>query len=131
MNEIYWVTRLDAFNTVFTVIIVISGIIFSISAIGYLANKCSEIEYDYKKEELKGYSNICKRFWKYSSMFLLFGILGSVFTPTTKQGLLIWGVGGSIDYLKSNPTAKQIPDKCIVALDKWVDSLSPDSTKKK
>ena len=45
-----------------------------------------------------------------------------VLVPTTKQALLIYGVGGTVDYLKQNPTAKQIPDKCINALDKWVDS---------
>ena len=54
-----------------------------------------------------------------------------VFIPTTKEALLIYGVGGTIDYVKSNPVAKKIPDKCIIALDKWVDSLSNDSTKNK
>ena len=34
------------------------------------------------------------------------------------DALLIYGVGGTIDYVKSNKTAKQLPDKCIKALDK-------------
>jgi hypothetical protein len=44
---------------------------------------------------------------------------------------MIWGVGGTIDYVKSNATAKQLPDKCIEALDKWVDSLNEEKTKNK
>ena len=52
-----------------------------------------------------------------------------VFTPTTKQALLIYGVGGTIDYIQANPTAKQLPDKCINALDKWVDTWNTEEKK--
>lgn len=41
-------------------------------------------------------------------------------------GLLIFGIGGSIDYLKSNDVAKQLPDKCINAIDAWVSSLTTE-----
>ena len=47
-----------------------------------------------------------------------------VFVPSTKEAVLIWGVGSTIDYLQENETAKQLPDKCINALNDWVDSLS-------
>ena len=40
--------------------------------------------------------------------------------------LLIYGVGGSIDYLRNNTTAQKLPDKCIEALDAWVDELFPE-----
>ena len=125
MNEIYWLTRFDSFNTVFTIITILSGIAFVISLFGYIGNKYDAIEYD--SSNSKQYMNFFKSFLKYASVFLLFGVLGLVFLPTTKQALLIWGVGGSIDYLKQNPTARQLPDKCIIALDKWVDSLANDS----
>lgn len=49
-------------------------------------------------------------------------MLGTIFVPTTKEALMIYGIGGTIDYLKENPTAKQLPDKCVNALDKWADS---------
>lgn len=61
---------------------------------------------------------------------LIISVLGIVFTPTTKEALMIWGVGGTIDYVKSNETAKQLPNKCIEALDKWVDSLNEEEKKK-
>lgn len=34
---------------------------------------------------------------------------------------MIYGVGGTIDYIKDNPTAKQLPDKYFKILDKWAD----------
>ena len=34
---------------------------------------------------------------------------------------MIYGVGSTIDYIKENPTAKQLPDKWVKILDKWVD----------
>ena len=43
---------------------------------------------------------------------------------------MIWGVGGTIDYVKSNDTAKQLPDKCIKALDEWVESMYEEEKKK-
>lgn len=48
-------------------------------------------------------------------------MIALVLTPSTKDAFMIWGVGGTIDYIKSNETAKQLPDKCIQALDKFVD----------
>lgn len=34
---------------------------------------------------------------------------------------MIYGVGGTIDYIKENHTAKQLPDKYIKILNKWTD----------
>lgn len=46
-----------------------------------------------------------------------------------KEAFMIWGLGGTIDYIKSNDTAKQLPDKCIEALDKWVETLNENKEK--
>lgn len=54
-----------------------------------------------------------------------------VFIPTTKEMLLIYGVGGTIDYIKSNDTAKELPDKAVKALDKYLDEISKDKQDEK
>lgn len=51
------------------------------------------------------------------------------FIPTTNQALLIYGAGGTIDYIKSNGTAKQLPDKCVKALDKYLDNINKEEEK--
>ena len=114
MGEIYWITRFDPINTCATIFLVLSAIVtafFIISTLMAIAEEDSEKEI-----------NLCKKCLKISSSILVVCILIEVFVPTTKQALLIYGVGGTIDYIKANPVAKQLPDKCVNALDKWVDS---------
>ena len=114
MGEIYWITRFDPINTCATIFLVLSAIVtafFIISTLMAIAEEDSEKEI-----------NLCKKCLKISSSILMVCILIEVFVPTTKQALLIYGVGGTIDYIKANPVAKQLPNKCVNALDKWVDS---------
>lgn len=54
----------------------------------------------------------------------LIAILGVIFVPTTKDALMIYGVGSTLEYLKQNETAKELPDKCIDALDAWIEELN-------
>ena len=56
----------------------------------------------------------------------IFLLIAQAFVPTTKQALIIYGVGGTIDYIKSNDTAKQLPDKAIIALDKYLESINEE-----
>ena len=114
MGEIYWITRFDPINTCATVFLILSAIV---TAIFIISTIISIAEEDSEKE-----INLCKKCLKISSSILMVCILIEVFVPTTKQALLIYGVGGTIDYIKANPVAKQLPNKCVNALDKWVDS---------
>ena len=54
------------------------------------------------------------------SIFLS-GSIGSIFIPTTKEAVIIYGVGNTIDYLKSNKTAGKLPDKALKVLDLYLD----------
>ena len=117
MNEIYWLTRFNALHAIFTMALVISSIILVIAIIGWLVN--CDGDYDFERNARKN----CEKAMKVSIIPFIIGLLGVTFIPTTKEALLIYGVGGTIDYLKQNPTAKQLPDKCINALDRWIDDL--------
>lgn len=67
---------------------------------------------------------------KYSIFVFVFGTIMAIFIPSTKNLLIIYGVGGTIDYLKDNKDANKIPDKCIKALDKYLDdALTEDKNK--
>lgn len=112
MNEIYWITRLDAICTVLGISMSVFGIILAACLVA-AGISCVESDEDIHKSSLKG---VKKTIAPFILSMLLF-----IFIPTKKDALLIWGVGGTIDYIKSNETAKQLPDKCIQALDKFVD----------
>lgn len=121
MSTLYWINVLGNLNDVCTLIFVTSAlfsIVFFIATIFY--------ENDIKADLSKvGY----KRFVKVRNtncIVFIISTLALVFLPTRNQLYIICGVGGTLDYLKENPTAKELPDKCIKALDAWVDNLNKE-----
>lgn len=129
MNEIYWITRLDYFHTLFCIFMIIGLILTFVYSIFYYVCNGQYIYddcrgYDTSAKEYKKYTITCLKGLRYSVPIAAIFISLYTFVPTTKEALAIYGVGGTIDYLKDNPTAKKLPNKCIIALDKWVDSLS-------
>ena len=112
MSELYWLTRLEYIQNFLIIVMSVSGIALFISFVMWiLANYVEEA-----KSALK---------WVIGSFAtLVISSIIFVFIPTTKEALLIWGVGSTIDYIQENETAKQLPDKCINALNDWVESLS-------
>lgn len=125
MSEIYWLTRLDSIQGFFITALAIGAAVTVICWV--IKMVCSALADDGTKvEENKTYVRNAKANLRWSIPAFVLGLLGVCFVPTSKDALLIWGVGGSIDYLKENPTAKQLPDKVINILDEWIDELAPD-----
>lgn len=128
MNELYWITRFYSINGTIGTILVLS-IIVAICA--FISFNCGIHDEDFKYDDRV--RSICKKLiniTKISFIITIISTIAFIFTPSQKEAYLIWGLGGTIDYLKENPTAKQIPDKCIKLLDKWVtDELENDSIK--
>ena len=112
MNELYWLTRLEYIQNFLVIVMSVSGITMFISFMSWImANYAEEI----RKSLL----------WlRCTFATLVISSLIFVFVPSTKEAVLIWGVGSTIDYIQKNETAKQLPDKCINALNDWVESLS-------
>lgn len=127
MNEIYWLTRLDVLCKWLIGSSAICGIVLFISILGFLINK-----EEYSTNGHKSYKEwmiFCSKVFKISMpSFILIAIL-TILIPTTKQAFLIYGVGNTIDFIQNNETAKQLPDKCINALNAWVESLTQEEKK--
>lgn len=117
MNECYWIERLDAVNVAFAVI----GIIALICLLFVSIELYSE---SYTKEECieKGIYKAIKA----SFTIIAISLLILIFTPSTKEMYRITGIGETINYLRQNETAKQLPDKCIKALDLFLDKITKD-----
>jgi uncharacterized membrane protein len=99
---------------------IVACILFFISLIVLIAYVVVYSNYTYNgynEEEKETTISILK---KVLIVFITSCIL-SIFVPSSKQMMQIYGLGGTIDYLKSNETAKQIPDKCIKALDLYIE----------
>lgn len=115
MWELYLLTRLESIHALFCVFLVFSVVALMLAAgLFYIDNNVKH----------------SKLITLIGSITIVISIIGIVFIPTTKDTLLILGVGKSIDYLISNETAKQLPDKCIEALNVWVDSFTEENKRK-
>lgn len=127
MNEIYWITRLYLISGWLIGFAIIAGLVTLIAIVSYIGNR-SDYE-RYGGEGTKRWQDFCSKLFKISFSCFLFFVTSSILTPTTKEAMLIYGVGTTIDYVKQNNTLQQIPDKCINALDAWVDSLNKKESK--
>ncbi|MCC2068806.1 hypothetical protein KGH27_15155 [Bacteroides faecis] len=124
MNEIYWMTVVGNLSTAFMVVwivtlIIILGMLFVLAA----------SEGDVIDDEDSAHA-----FFKWLKRFVVCGVIAAmanIFIPTTKELLYIYGIGGTIDYIRTNDTTKQLPDKCIKALDRFADKYIDEPEKDK
>lgn len=134
MNEIYWITRLDAISDFLTIIAIVSFLISVVMAAFAMYNRFEADDYAEGGKYYNCYMQRFKIFLKYfkrSILVIIVSCVINVFIPTKNDALLIYGIGGTIDYIKSNDTAKQLPDKCIKALDKLVENLNEEKKQDK
>lgn len=120
MSELYWLSVLGNLHNFCVALAILAA--FSILAVGFWFL----LSYDDDDEPL----SYIKKVFKYSIFVFVFGTIMAIFIPSTKNLLIIYGVGGTIDYLKENKDANKIPDKCVKALDKYLDdALTEDKDK--
>ena len=122
MIEIYWIEMLDGI----TFLLVLIGVIILILAAIMIVTSFSGEDYDKKYEDdLPLRKNGVKLLFLSLILFIICAL-----TPNTKQAYRIYGISATINYLKDNEEAKQLPDKGIKVLNKWADDyLEEDSIK--
>lgn len=126
MIEIYLITRLEMINYWLLSFSIISGIalLFSLIVIPISYGNFLSSSWESDRQSAKAALKVFKHIKKYSLLVFCVAFPLSVLTPTKNEALLIFGVGGTIDYVKNNEVVKQLPDKCVDALDAWVESLN-------
>ena len=133
MNELYWITRLTCICNFLTAVAVVSFLISAFTVVFVVCNRIEANNYEKGGENWNYYMQRFKMFLSYFKRFIFVAIVACLinfFIPTTNEALMIYGVGGTIDYVKSNETAKQLPDKYIKAFDKWVENLTKEENQK-
>lgn len=108
MEEIYWITRLGSMHDLVEFLMVLFLIACLVSGIVLLL-----IGFD--DEEFFG----VKRIFKVSIIPTILLVISYIAIPSKEDALAIYGIGGTIDYVKSNSEIKQLPNKIIKALDVW------------
>ena len=123
MNEMYWITRLDAVNDFLIILIILT--VIAIAA-------CLTILFSEIVDEDEVWVKKMFRILKVSIFVLVATSALKVFVPTTNEMYTIIGIGGTYEYLKDNKDIKEIPDNTIKALKVWSENLvSEEEAKKK
>ena len=126
MLEVYLITRLTALNGFFFAVAMITGIVAVICAIVYGVNYIDDYYEDHDKLQIA-----LKKWVRNCTITCIASTLFNIFTPTTKDAMIIYGVGTTVDFLQENENVQQLPDKCVKALNDWVDSLVEDDADSK
>lgn len=124
MKEIYWIQRLDGLNTLFEIMVILG--IIALVVLGVAVFIMWLDAYDETDREI---FDKTKRWLPLAIIMLSVGTLGTIFVPTTNEALMIFGIGGTVDYIQDNEKLQQLPDKCVGALDLWVESLTENDKK--
>lgn len=113
MNEIYWITRLDCLINLLTGVIVASVIVCTLFGILIFIDPDEDIMPGSKR----------RKYTLISAIVFTISVVTAVFVPSKKEMMLIYGLGQTVDYIRDNEDVKELPDKCVQALDVWLESL--------
>ena len=124
MSELYWLNVLGNLNGLCRFLMVLSIIAFVVCVIFYFMSQNEDSYFPLTSKSIA-------KFFRFTIFpILVISTIGNTFIPDTKTLYVIYGVGGTLDYLKENKTAKQIPDKAILALDKYLNEQLGDNYNK-
>lgn len=112
MSELYWISVIGKLNTFFWIMF---GISVAAAAILFILYFTSDYEDDYIK--------LAKPIKLTIISTIVCGLCGIIF-PGKNEACFIYGAGTIVDYCKDNPNVKEIPDKAIDALNRYIDSIS-------
>ena len=124
MKEMYWISVVGNIGEVSEVMIIFCGI--CILLFGSFSDIIDSDVSGFGDEiEARG-ARFLKKATKTSFIVGIISVFIAIFVPGEKQLYRIMGIGTTIDYIKDNEVVKQLPDKCIEALDQWVENIKEE-----
>ncbi len=119
MKEIYWLQVIGNTGDFCVTALVVTIIALIILTISY----CAFEVYD---DDDRAKQAAIVKWLRRSVVGIAISVVGVVFIPSDKELMAIYGIGGTIDYIKSNDKAKQLPDKVVDALTKYLETLNEE-----
>lgn len=113
MKEMYWIMVYGNLSTIISIVFILGIVAMIALSIGVFVCYDEEIYYC-----------LLKKWLKKSALIALLTIPFMIFMPSRNELYQIIGVGKILDYVQENKNLQELPDKCIHALDAWVESLN-------
>jgi len=123
MKFIYLINVVDSIHVLLIIALCIFGFFAVVYAVGVLFQLDSYNPYATPDDP--GVKHYKGKMWKFIWSFLFTFLLFS-FIPSKHTMYEIFGIGTVIDYVQSNDNVKKIPDKCIEAVNLWLDEKMKD-----
>ena len=114
MSELYWISVIGKLNTFFWIMFGISAVAGVILFILYFTS-------DYEDDYIK----LAKPIKLTIISTIVCGLCG-IILPGKNEACFIYGAGTIVDYCQENSKVKEIPDKAIDALNRYLDSIAED-----
>ena len=126
MGLIYLLLMLDNITTLFIVVGVLSALVWAITAILSIVGEAERNSRysNWTEENIALTKRIRNTMLKIFIPFLTLG----VFLPNSKQAAIIFSVGQTIEYVKGNEKLKELPDKAVMCLDKFISEYLEEET---
>ncbi len=121
----YWMTVADNAKSFFIVFIVIFTAISTIATILYFANCTTDDLGQTKEDKLNQKTSRKWMWWSYPFMVLFWALY--VFTPSKKDALLIVAGGGTMNFLSTDSSARQIPHEMTSFVVEELKSMAKDA----
>ena len=102
----YWITRLDAFQTIAIVFALVGGMTAIVTAIVGICLRASAFD---KEDDDYLVGTKLYKCAIIAGVFFFVGLIGSALIPSTKEYCAI----KLVEYLESNEKARELPDKII------------------
>jgi hypothetical protein len=128
MKEMYWISVVGNIGDVSEVMILFCGICILLFG-SFSAIIDSGVSGFGDEIEARG-ARFLKKATKTSFIVGIISVFIAIFVPEEKQLYRIIGLGMTIDYIKDNEVVKQLPDKCIEALDQWAENIKGEKEDK-
>jgi len=111
-EKIYWLTRLDNLETLFTTLVVIGSMFILVRAVYKFIMHVEGDEYP----SLKWYNHLF--FWP----IYISAILGLVLIPNQKEAVIIFAGGKTIDFIQSDSSIQKIPHQTTEIISKFMEN---------
>lgn len=122
MEEMYWISVVGNIGNVSVVMCFFCGICILLFGT-FSAIIDSDVSGFGNEIEARG-ARFLKKAIKTSLIVGIISVFIAIFVPEEKHLYRIMGIRMTIDYIKDNEVVKQLPEKCIEALEERVDSLN-------
>lgn len=119
MSELYWIGVIGNLWNMFFVILILSLFWLILCSLLYFVMG-EDLLFFYKSKDL------FKKRLGFCMLVVMVSTIATVFIPTKKELYIIFGVGPTIDFIKSNEKAQELPEKCIDALELFIESINDD-----